>query len=112
MEPGRPLLGRGCTTSPAPNGIETVCETFAGGDLTVSDFCGRFCSKFLLAGDVPSGTPGKIEDDDREELAGECNIGLVEFDDGGDDEPLDDVDEFSAVDMPPLPLPELEIDVA
>lgn len=58
------------------------------------------------------GAPGKIDDEDSEEFPGECSMGLVELDEGGDDESLDDVDESSAVDIPPPLLPELEIDVA
>ena len=42
MEQGRPSLGRGCTISPDPNGIDLVCETLTGGTLIVSDFCGIF----------------------------------------------------------------------
>ena len=52
-----------------------------------------------------------MTDDDREELPGECNIGLVEFDDGGEDDPFEDVDESSALDDI-LWLPELDMEVA
>ena len=52
-----------------------------------------------------------MTDDDKEELPGECNIGLVEFDDGGEDDPFEDVDESSALDDI-LWLPELDMEVA
>ena len=63
----------------------------------------------MHVGNETGGSLG-ITDDDNEEFPGECNIGLVEFDDGGEDEPFEDVDESSVVDI--LALPELEIDVA
>lgn len=55
------------------------------------------------------GSRGNI-DDDKEEFPGECNIGLVELDEGGDDDPLEDAEESSVVEILWLPL--LEIDVA
>ena len=112
MEPGLAVLGSGCTTSPAPNGKGAVCGTFTEGTLIVSDFGGMFCNRLLPVGYDAGGAPGTIDDEDKEEFPGECNMGLVELDEGGDDEPFDDVDESSAVDIPPPPLPELEIDVA
>ena len=62
-------------------------------------------------GNETGGALGNI-DEDNEEFPGECNIGLVELDDGGEDEPFEEVDESSVVDILALPLPELEIDVA
>ena len=98
IEQGRPSLGRGCTTRPDPKGIDMVCETFTGGTFIVSDFCGIFCKRLLHAGNETGRSRGKTEDE-REEFPGECNIGLVEFDDGGEDDPFEDVDESSALDI-------------
>ena len=86
-----------------------VCETFTGGTFIVSDFCGIFCKRLLHAGNETGRSRGKT-DDEREEFPGECNIGLVEFDDGGEDDPFDDVDESSALEI--LWLPELDMEVA
>ena len=65
----------------------------------------------LLIGYVVGG-PLVIIVEDKEEFPGECNIGLVELEDGGEDEPFEDVDESSVLDILALPLPLLEIDVA
>ena len=98
IEQGRPSFGSGCTTRPAPKGIDMVCETLTGGTFTVSDFCGIFCKRLLHAGNETGRSRGKT-DDEREEFPGECNIGLVEFDDGGEDDPFEDVDESSVPDI-------------
>ena len=75
-----------------------VCETFTGGTFIVSDFCGIFWRRLLHVGKETGRSLG-MTDDDSEEFPGECSIGLVEFDDGGEDDPFEDVDESSAADI-------------
>ena len=75
-----------------------VCETLTGGTLIVSDFCGMFWRRLLHVG-KETGRSRCMTDEDREEFPGECSIGLVEFDDGGEDDPFEDVDESSAADI-------------
>jgi hypothetical protein len=52
----------------------------------------------LHVGKHTGGSRG-ITEDPKEEFPGECNIGLVEFEEGGDDEPFEDADESSVVDI-------------
>ena len=52
----------------------------------------------LHAGNETGGSRGST-DDDKEEFPGECSTGQVELDEGGEEDPFEDVDDSSVVDI-------------